>query len=205
LCKKPDDKATALEEITKQSVYNLVYIWNLQLQLLASPTHSFPQRLAYFGIGILGFVIAYSAGASIQMTAQEASELTNEFEGQVADIGTLGLFYNNLKVALAMFVPGIGVIIGAYTAVSTGTVFAAVATSYPELQGVSPLALLTTPFGILEILAYGLAMSRSWMVVYQLIAKTPWKHYVIPTAIEVGIVLVLLFGAAVTESQVIPK
>ena len=178
---------------------------NLQLLLLARPTHSFLQRLAYFGIGILGFVIAYSTGASIRMTAQEAAELTNEFEGQVADIGIAGLFYNNVKAALAMFVPGIGVIIGAYTAVSTGTVFAAVATSYPELQGVSPLALLTTPFGILEILAYGLAMSRSWMLVYQLVAKTPWKHYVIPTAIEVGIVAVLLFVAAISEAQIIQK
>ena len=178
---------------------------NLQLQLLERPIHSFPQRLAYFGIGILGFVLAYSAGASIQMTTQEASELTNEFEGQVADIGTLGLFYNNLKAALAMFVPGIGVIIGAYTAVSTGTIFAALGTSYPELEGVSPLALLATPFGILEILAYGLAMSRSWMLVYHLVAKTPWKHYVIPTAVEVGIALVLLFVAAVAESQVILK
>jgi len=178
---------------------------NLQLQLLARPTHTFPQRLAYFGIGILGFVLAYSAGASIQMTAQEALELTNEFEGQVADIGTLGLFYNNLKAALAMFVPGIGVIIGAYTAVSTGTVFAALSTSYPELEGVSPLAILATPFGILEILAYGLAMSRSWMLVYHLVAKTPWKRYVIPTSVEIGIALVLLFGAAVAESPVIPK
>lgn len=150
-------------------------------------------------------MIAYSAGAAIQMTTQEASELTTGFESQVADIGTWGLFYNNLKAALAMFVPGIGVIIGAYTAVSTGTIFAALGTSYPELEGVSPLALLATPFGILEILAYGLAISRSWILVYQLIAKTPWKRYVVPTAVEVGIALVLLFGAAVTESQVIPK
>ena len=202
---KPYDTTTALEEITKQSVYNLVYIWNLQLQLLASPTHSFPQRLAYFGIGVLGFVIAYSAGASIQMTAQEASELTSGFEGQVADIGTLGLFYNNLKVALAMFVPGIGIIIGASTAVSTGTIFAALGASYPELEGVSPLAILATPFGILEILAYGLAMSRSWMLVYHLVAKTPWKRYVIPTAIEIGIVVVLLFVAAISEAQIIQK
>ena len=150
-------------------------------------------------------MIAYSAGAAIQMTTQEASELTTGFESQVADIGTWGLFYNNLKAALAMFVPGIGVIIGAYTAVSTGTIFAALGTSYPELEGVSPLALLATPFGILEILAYGLAMSRSWMLVYQLVAKKPWRVYAIPTLIEVSMVVVMLLVASVLEAQVIQK
>jgi hypothetical protein len=80
--------------------------------------------------------------------------------------------------------------------------FSAIADTY-GLEGISPLAVLATPFGILEILAYGLAMSRSGLLAYQLVKKKPWREYLIPTGIEIGIVAVVLLVATISEARVI--
>ena len=171
------------------------------MQIISS-TFSFKNRLVYFAIGVLAFLIAYSVGASIQLTQEEADEITRQFEEQVAGIGAEGLSSNNIVIALGMFLPGFGAGLGAYTAASTGMLFAALATSY-DLQGVSPLAVLATPFGILEVLAYGLAMSRSGMLVYQVVKRRPWREYAIPTAIEIAIVVVMLLVAGAVEAEYI--
>jgi hypothetical protein len=57
----------------------------------------------------------------------------------------------------------------------------------------------------MEVFAYGLAMSRSGMIIYQLVKKKPWREYVIPTLIEIGIVIVVLFTAAIIEWQLIEQ
>jgi len=171
------------------------------LQIISS-TFSFKNRLVYFAIGVLAFLIAYSVGASIQLTQEEADEITRQFEEQVAGIGAEGLSSNNIVIALGMFLPGFGAGLGAYTAASTGMLFTALATSY-DLQDVSPLAVLATPFGILEVLAYGLAMSRSGMLVYQVVKRRPWREYAIPTAIEIAIVVVMLLVAGAVEAEYI--
>ena len=43
------------------------------------------------------------------------------------------------------------------------------------LQNIYPLAILITPFGIMEIFSYGLAISRSGMLIYDLFKKKSWK------------------------------
>jgi len=175
------------------------------MQLFA-PHFSFPKRIAYLAVSIVVFLAAYYVGASIPMTEDDANELATQFQGQVKDIDMAGIFMNNAKASLGMFVPGFGAGLGVYTAVSTGMVFNAFAISYPqELGGLSPLAVLATPFGVLEIFAYGLAMSRSGMLVYQLAKRVPWREYVLPTAIEVGIVIVVLIIGAASEFQIIAE
>jgi len=37
------------------------------------------------------------------------------------------------------------------------------------------------------------------MLVYQLVKRKPWREYVVPTAIEVGIAVVVLLVAAIIE------
>ena len=116
-----------------------------------------------------------------------------------------GIFVNNVKVALGMFVPAIGTVIGISSGFSTGMVFSAMAKTSPILNGVPPLIILFTPFGIMEIFAYGLAMSRSGMLIYQLVRKKSWKEYAIPIIIEVGIVVVILFIGAIIEWDLIQQ
>ena len=172
------------------------------MQLVTPRTFSFKKRLAYYGVGVAAFVIAYSVGASIQITKDQASAMASQFAEETSGIGMIGLYLNNLQAALVMFIPGFGAGFGAYTGSSTGLLFAAIASTY-ELQGVSPLAVLATPFGVLEVLAYGLAMSRSGLLAYQLVKKKPWKEYLVPTGIEIAIVAVILLVAAISEAQVI--
>jgi hypothetical protein len=57
----------------------------------------------------------------------------------------------------------------------------------------------------MEVFAYGLAMSRSGMIIYQLVKKKPLREYLTPTLIEIGIVVVVLFTAAIIEWQLIEQ
>jgi hypothetical protein len=61
------------------------------------------------------------------------------------------------------------------------------------------------PYAIMEVFSYGLAISRSGMLIYQLVKKKPWREYVIPTLIELGIVSIVLFAAAIIEWQMIQQ
>lgn len=161
------------------------------------------RRLLYLAFGAVAFLIAYSAGATINMSKKEAEDLKGQFAKQIAGIDQNGIFINNVKVALGMFIPGIGTGIGIFSGFSTGMVFSAMAETSPFISNVPPLIILLTPFGIMEVFAYGLAMSRSGMLIYQLVKKKPWREYTILTLIEIGIIVVVLFVGAVIEWQLI--
>ena len=63
-----------------------------------------------------------------------------------------------------MFIPGFGVAWGLFSAWSTGIAFAAILIGTPELGAINPLAILLTPFGLMEVAAYSIAMSRSFSI-----------------------------------------
>ena len=96
---------------------------------------------------------------TLPLSEQEAEDIRTEFTERVDDIDETGIFLNNIGIALAMFVPGVGVGVGVYFGVSTGIVFHAFTIGIPELENLHPLSVIATPFGILEVLAYGLAIS----------------------------------------------
>lgn len=150
-------------------------------------------------MGAAVFFGAYSAGAAVQMSPDEAREVREQFSEQIEGIDQNGIFLNNIRIALGMFVPGLGVGLGALSGYVTGNVFSAIAEGEPALAGVPPQVILITPFGIMEVFTYGLAMSRSGMLVYQLAKKKPWREYAMPTLIELGIAAAVLFAGAVVE------
>lgn len=139
------------------------------------------------------------------MTDEEAKELKKQFAEQIEGIDQNGIFLNNIRIALGMFIPGLGAGLGVFSGFATGSVFAAIASSEPSLSGVPPLIILITPFGIMEVFTYGLAMSRSGMLVYYIVKRRPWREYVVPTLIELGIAAVVLLAAAVIEWQIIEQ
>jgi hypothetical protein len=172
------------------------------------------RRLLYLAFGATAFLIAYSAGAAITMSKKDAEDLKGQFAKQIIGIDQNGIFFNNMRVSLFMFIPAIGTGVGVFSGFSTGMVFSAMVKASP-LNNIPPLIILLTPFGIMEVFAYGLAMSRSGMLIYQLVKKKPWRDYVtlrnflrkdiVPTLIEIGIVVVILFVAAVIEWQLIEQ
>ena len=166
-------------------------------------------RFLFLVFGIILFIIAYSVGAIfIKINNSQAEIIKRDFEEQIKGINQYGIFINNFRAALGMFIPGFGIAIGIFSALSTGLVFNAILHTSPFLShNVSPLIVFLTPFGILEIIAYGIAISRSGILSYQLIKDTnkrkSWQKYVIPTIIDLGIVLIILLIGAIVEWQIV--
>src|SRR5918912_4481390 len=166
-------------------------------------------RILYLAIGAATFLIAYSIGAAIDLGSVNAENLKRQFAEQIKGIDQIGIFINNVKIALIMFFPLIGIGVGVFSGFSTGLVFSALAQNSP-LSNVPPLVILITPFGIMEVFAYGLAISRSGILVYELInlayrsvKKRPWREYLIPilikTGIEIGVVIIVLLIGSIIE------
>lgn len=153
----------------------------------------------YLAFGVAAFLIAYSAGAAVPMSDEEAEELKKQFSEQIEGIDQYGIFLNNIRIALGMFIPAVGVGLGVFSGFATGTVFSALASSDPFLSGAPPLLIFLAPFGAMELFTYGLAMSRSGMLIYYLVKKRPWRDYAVPTLIELGIAAAVLFAAALIE------
>jgi uncharacterized membrane protein SpoIIM required for sporulation len=151
------------------------------------------------------FLIAYLIGAGTDIGKSETENLREQFNKQVEGIDQNGIFVNNLRISLGMFVPFLGVGLGIFSGFSTGLIFSVIAESSPLLSNVSPLLILVTPFGVMEVFAYGLAISRSGMLSYQIIKKRQWRENFIPTVIEIGIVVAVLSIGAIIEWQMITQ
>jgi hypothetical protein len=161
------------------------------------------KRLYYLAIGIIVFLISYSIGAKVNIEKEQSLSIKEQFETKIKGINEFGIFQNNILIALSMFIPGIGVGIGIFSGFGTGLVFNAMALENTALQNISPLAILITPFGIMEIFSYGLAISRSGMLIYDLLKKKSWKLLLKPTIIEIVIVVSILIVAAFIEWNMI--
>ena len=161
-------------------------------------------RSVYWGLAVGLFILAYVIGTVVPLSVEQANNIRQGLTEKNKNLNDLGIFVNNIIPSLEMFIPAAGVAIGAYAAVSTGQVFNAFALVNPVLKTISPLSLLITPFAIMEIFAYAIAMSRSAMLAYFLIKRkwrSTWKGYIIPTIIEIGIVILILFIGSIVEWQ----
>ena len=159
----------------------------------------------YLAFGIITFLISYYWGSSIYMSSSEVNDLKNRFMDQIEDIDQTGIFINNAKIALGMFVPLLGVGLGIFSGFSTGMVFNAIAATSANLNDIPPLLILITPFGLMEIVAYGLAISRSGMLFYSLLKRKHWREYLLSTLVEIGVVVILLLSGALIEWEMISR
>jgi uncharacterized membrane protein SpoIIM required for sporulation len=139
------------------------------------------------------------------MSSSEVNDLKNRFMDQIKDIDQTGIFINNAKIALGMFVPLLGVGLGIFSGFSTGMVFNAIAATSANLNDISSLLILVTPFGLMEIVAYGLAISRSGMLFYSLLKRKYWREYLLSTLVEIGVVVILLLSGAIIEWEMIAR
>jgi len=150
------------------------------------------------------FSLSLQIGSMSEVDDAEANSFVQEFLSNTEDIDGLGIFQNNSFVALPMFIPGIGIIHGAYTAWSTGFGFAAIISMAPGLAEIHPLSILySTPYGIMELIAYSIAMSRSFHIAYALFKRVNLKLLIKPTVIEIGVVVTILFVAGFLEEYMI--
>ncbi len=158
--------------------------------------------VAFIGI----FSLSYLIGTESKLSDADSQTFLKEFQKVVEGIDAIGIFEHNTSVALPMFIPGLGLAWGTFAAWSTGVAFGALVTTTPALAKVPPLALLyLSPFGIMELVAYSIGMSRSLLLVLVIIRKKSLKAELRQTAIEVGIVLALLLAGGFIEYYMIQQ
>ncbi len=163
---------------------------------------NFKIRLLLFSLGIAFFVTLFYIGYLVKLDKSFSEELSKNFQHQIQDIDELGIFFNNVKIALSMFIPIIGIIVGSFSAFSTGLVFNSIM-SLSEVENFNPLIVFLTPFGILELMSYGLALSRGGILFYELSKKILTKRSLVYLFIEIGLVCLMLFIGAIIEWGII--
>lgn len=150
------------------------------------------------------FTAAYQIGSMMEPTNEEAQAFLEEFEELINDIDAFGIFSHNTLLSLPMFIPGFGIGWGLFSAWSTGFAFAALVLLTPELTGVPSLALLyLSPFGIMELTAYSIATSRSYILIWMMIKKINLRTAIRGTSIEIGVLVGLLLVGGILENYMI--
>jgi hypothetical protein len=161
-------------------------------------------RIITFFTFLLIFTIIFQLGSMSTVSEEEANMFMEEFKKLVLDIDGFGIFVHNTTIALPMFIPGFGIVWGLFSAWSTGYAFASIATIMPEIANISPLSILfLSPFGLMEIFAYSLGISRSFILIKAVITKTNLSQFIKPTIIEIGIVVALLLVGGYVEFYMI--
>ena len=139
------------------------------------------------------------------MPNDQAKEFLKEYRASTQGIDSIGIFLHNMPNALAMFVPGLGIGWGLYNAWSTGAAFRLLFSLTPLSQASPIVILLSKPFGMMEIVSYGMAMSQSLVLTLVLIRKNSIKKELWYTCIKIGIVAAILLAAAVVESSMMSQ
>ena len=162
------------------------------------------KRILVFFIFMGLFSLSYWIGSIFTVELEEAEAFLEEFEALVEDIDGLGIFLHNAAIGLPMFIPGFGIAWGFFTSWQTGYAFAALATTIPILNEIPSLALLyLSPFGIMELTAYSIGMSRSFLLIHKIIKKISIKQDAKIVGIEIAIVAGLLLAGGFLEAYMI--
>ena len=155
-------------------------------------------------IGI--FATSFSVGAEIKISQDDAKTFLKQFEQAIEGIDAIGIFLHNASIGLPMFIPGFGIAWGLFASASTGLAFSAIASTSPLLAKIPPITvLIISPFGVMELAAYSIGMSRSFILIWTIIKKNPIRQEIQPTIIEIGIVIALLLAGGFIESAMISK
>ena len=164
------------------------------------------KRIILFFIFTAIFAAVYGGSAvTSEPTEEEIEEVMSFFEEIIDTIDGIGIFVHNTTIALPMFIPGFGVAWGLFSAYSTGFAYSAIAASNAQVAQLNPLAILLTPFGLMEMASYSLAMSRSTLLAKDVFQKN-WnqiKSDKLIILIEIGIVVALLLIGGIVEMWMI--
>ncbi len=164
------------------------------------------KRLLTFLIFVGLFSLSYWLGSTWEVPQEDAEAFMEEFRDLIEDLDGLGIFFHNATIGMPMFIPGFGVAWGFFTSWQTGYAFAAIVTVTPILENLpgGSLALLyLSPFGLMELVAYSLGMSRSFLLIHKLIKKISIKPDAKIVGIEVGIAAGLLLAGGFLEIYMI--
>ena len=157
-------------------------------------------RIVLFFIFLGIFSASFAVGAEIQVSEEESAIILEELESLISEIDAVGIFVHNTSLALPMFIPGFGIAWGAFAAFSTGLAFSVLQGANPMLENIPSLTVLfMSPFGLMEVAAYSIAMSRSYMIVHKMIKRMPIRPDYRVIVLEIGILIGLLLTGGFVE------
>ena len=157
-------------------------------------------RIVLFFVFLGIFSASFAIGAEIQVSEEESKIVLEELESLIGDIDAIGIFTHNTSLALPMFIPGFGIAWGAFAAFSTGMAFSVIQDANPMLENIPSLTILfMSPFGLMEIAAYSIAMSRSYMIVHKMIRRMSIRPDLRVIGLEITIVIGLLLAGGFVE------
>ena len=157
-------------------------------------------RIVLFFVFLGIFSASFAIGAEIQVSEEESKIVLEELESLIGEIDAVGIFTHNTSLALPMFIPGFGIAWGAFAAFSTGMAFSVIQDANPILENIPSLTILfMSPFGLMEVAAYSIAMSRSYMIVHKMIRKMSIRPDFRVIGLEIAIVIGLLLIGGFVE------
>ena len=157
-------------------------------------------RIVLFFVFLGIFSASFAIGAEVKVSEEESKIILEQFESLIDEIDAIGIFSHNTTLALPMFIPGFGIVWGAFAAFSTGMAFSVLKDASPMLANVPSLTILfMSPFGLMEVAAYSIAMSRSYMIVHKMIRRVPIRPDYRIIGIEIGILIGLLLAGGFVE------
>ena len=165
--------------------------------------YNFKKRILYLIVGILIFLVFFTIGTSVSFDASTSELLKEQFQNKIKNIDNIGIFANNFLISTLMFIPGIGIVFGLFSGFSTGNIFMIITQDLP-IQ-IPPLFVFLTIFGMMELISYGIAISRSYLMLIHILKRTNIKENLIHTGIEIGIVAIILFFSAIIEWNLIKQ
>ena len=163
--------------------------------------YNLKKRILYLIVGILVFLIFFTIGTSVSFEKSTSELLKEQFQNKIKNIDNIGIFANNFLISILMFIPGIGIAFGLFSGFSTGNIFMIITQDLP-IQ-IPPLLVFLTIFGMMELISYGIAISRSYLLLIHILKRTNIKENLIHTGIEIGIVAIILFFSAIIEWNLI--
>ena len=157
-------------------------------------------RFVSFFVLMAIFSAVFAISAEIPLPEEEVEMIMEEFEAMVEGIDAFGIFVHNTALSLPMFITGFGIIWGMFSAFSTGVAFSAIKSVNPLVEQIPALSILfMTPFGLMEVAAYSLAMSRSYILMHKIIKKITIRNDIRVTLVEILILLGLLLTGGYVE------
>ncbi|MGV8106419.1 MAG: stage II sporulation protein M [Nitrososphaerota archaeon] len=165
--------------------------------------YNFKKRILYLIVGILVFLIFFIIGTSISFDKSTSELLKEQFQNKIKNIDNIGIFANNFLISTLMFIPGIGIAFGLFSGFSTGNIFMIITQDLP-IQ-IPPLLVFLTIFGMMELISYGIAISRSYLLLIHIMKRTNFKETLLHPGIEIGIVAIILFFSAIIEWNLIKQ
>ena len=157
-------------------------------------------RIVLFFVFLGIFSTSFAIGAEVQVSEEESAIILEQFESLIGNIDAVGIFSHNTTLALPMFIPGFGIAWGAFAAFSTGIAFSVLRDASPMLANVPSLTILfMSPFGLMEVAAYSIAMSRSYMIAHKMIKRIPIRPDFRIIGIEISILVGLLLVGGFVE------